>query len=166
MLKSSVHNKKIDQENQMQNGLKRINKKELGDLKIILLSEGLPVQTIGSAPISFFSINAENGAPLGWGGIEIYNDAGVLRSVVIKNALRGMGSGKKLVKALISEARDLGLKKLWLLTINAETFFSRLGFQHAIRSEAPKAIQQCEEFTWGYNDTAHCMCLKLKPACE
>lgn len=162
MLKSSVNN----QEKEMQNGLKRISKRDLRDLKIILLSEGLPVQTIGTAPISFFAINAENGAPLGWGGIEVYGDAGVLRSVVIKNALRGMGSGKKLVKALISEARELGLKKLWLLTINAETFFSQLGFQHAIRSEAPKAIQLCEEFTWSYNDTAHCMCMKLKPPCE
>ena len=148
----------------MQYGVKRVEKTELIGLRHILLAEGLPVQTLGVAPISFFAVTVDNGAPIGWGGIESYGTQGVMRSVVIKNALRGTGAGRILVNALIDEAREIGLKKIWLLTTNAETFFGHLGFQHAIRSEAPKDIQKCEEFTWAYHDSAHCMNMKLRCA--
>lgn len=152
----------IDTNSNIESDIIRISQSDLENLKTVLLNEGLPVKTIGIAPISFFAIVDENKQAIGWGGIEVYGNAGVMRSVVIKNELRGSGIGKKLVKFLIKEAMLLGLKNLWLLTLDAETFFAELGFKHSIRSEAPKIIQDCEEFTWSCNDTAHCMSLRLR----
>lgn len=142
--------------------VKQVSKRGLSDLRIILLAEGLPVETILTAPIHFFEVETANGARIGWGGLEIYDNNAVLRSVVVKSVLRGTGAGKILVETLINEAKKLGIKKLWLLTNNAENFFAKMGFGHAIRFEAPKKIQECEEFTWAHHDTAHCMNLRIQ----
>ncbi len=139
----------------------KIDKRNLKDLRVLLLAEALPVETILSAPVQFYEIVTDTGARIGWGGLEIYGDHAVVRSVVIKSVLRKTGAGRVLIKSLIHEARALGLKKLWLLTISAEVFFEKMGFKHALRTDAPKDIQNCEEFTWAHNETAHCMNLKL-----
>jgi N-acetylglutamate synthase-like GNAT family acetyltransferase len=145
----------------MQIEVKPIAHGQLDRLRIVLLSEGLPAVDILKAPVRFFEACTDNGAAIGWGGLEIYGDQAVMRSVVINSVLRGTGAGKALVETLISEAKALNLKKLWLLTTNAENFFAKLGFCHAIRSEAPKEIQDCEEFKWPNNETAHCMNMRL-----
>ncbi len=139
----------------------RIDNRDLKDLRTLMLAEALPVETILSAPVQFYEIATASGARIGWGGLEIYGEHAVVRSVVIKAVLRKTGAGRLLIKALIDVARSLGLKKLWLLTISAEVFFEKMGFKHALRTDAPKEIQACEEFTWAHNETAHCMNMKL-----
>lgn len=139
----------------------KIDKKDLKDLRTLLLAEALPVETILSAPVQFYEIVTDRGARIGWGGLEIYGEHAVVRSVVIKTVLRKTGAGRVLLKSLIDAARGFGLKKLWLLTISAEVFFEKMGFKHALRTDAPKDIQACEEFTWAHNEAAHCMNMKL-----
>lgn len=146
----------------MKVSVKPVAPRDLHSLRTVLLSEGLPVEDLMTAPISFFVASAENGAPIGWGGLEIYGNEAILRSVVINSVLRGTGAGRMLVDCLIDEARIRGLKKLWLLSNNAENFFGKMGFNHAIRSEAPKEIQESEEFMWEHNDAAHCMSMKIQ----
>lgn len=145
----------------MEISAQKVSHRELSDIRTVLLSEGLPVETVLSAPITFFQLVTDTGARIGWGGLEIYDNQAVLRSVVIRSALRKTGAGSILVKALIQEAKNVGLKKIWLLTNNAENFFEKLGFRHALRTDAPKAIQSCEEFTWPHHDVAHCMNMKV-----
>ena len=141
--------------------VKPVANSDLDKLRIVLLAEGLPVEDILRAPVKFFEVCAENGARIGWGGLEIYGHEAVLRSVVVNSVLRGTGSGKILVETLLEEAKHLELKRLWLLTTNAENFFAKLGFRHALRTDAPKSIQDCEEFRWLCNETAHCMSMKV-----
>lgn len=145
----------------MEVSIKPIAKSELEGLRLVLLAEGLPVENILDAPVDFFSAQAENGAAVAWGGLEIYGNQAILRSVVVNSVLRGTGAGRKLVRELIDEARIRGLKRLWLLTNSAENFFGKMGFSHAIRSEAPIEIQNSEEFLWSHNETAHCMSKKI-----
>jgi amino-acid N-acetyltransferase len=139
----------------------KLSPKELKDVRTLLLSEGLPVETILNAPIVFYQLVTETGARIGWGGIEVHGSHGVLRAVLIKSALRKTGAGRTLVKAIIDDAKNSGIKKLWLLTTNAEVFFAKMGFNHAIRDDAPKDIKDCEEFTWPHHDTAHCMNMRI-----
>lgn len=141
--------------------IKPVSESDLEGLRLVLLAEGLPVENILKAPVRFFAAHAENGAQIAWGGLEIYEDQAILRSVVVNQVLRGTGAGRKLVCELINEAKIRGLKRLWLLTISAENFFGKMGFTHAIRSEAPLDIQNSEEFLWQHNETAHCMSKKL-----
>jgi amino-acid N-acetyltransferase len=131
--------------------------KALEDVRQLLLSEGLPVQNLGSAPISFFEARTKTGAAIGWGGLETYGEDAILRSVAVNSVLRGLGTGRVLVEALVEEARKMGLKRLWLLTQSAEGFFAKLGFDVSPRTHAPPAIIASEEFTDLADTEATCM---------
>src|SRR5208283_1705265 len=50
-----------------------------------------------------------------------------IRSLAVKESNQKKGIARKLVEACISEARDLGIAKLFTLTYEVE-FFKRLGF--------------------------------------
>ena len=55
----------------MEINAQKVSKRELSDIRTILLSEGLPVETVLSAPITFFQLVTDTGARIGWGGLEI-----------------------------------------------------------------------------------------------
>jgi amino-acid N-acetyltransferase len=135
--------------------------KALEDVRQLLLSEGLPVQNLGSAPVSFFEARTQTGAAIGWGGLETYGEEAVLRSVAVNSVLRGLGTGRVLVQALVEEARKMGFKRLWLLTQSAEGFFTKLGFDVCPRAHAPPAILASEEFTDLADTEATCMTRNL-----
>jgi amino-acid N-acetyltransferase len=138
-----------------------VGEKALDDVRAQLLSEGLPVEDLGRSPITFFVAKTETGAAVGWGGLEKYGDAAILRSVVVNSVLRGLGTGKTMVDALIEEARAQGLGTLWLLTQSADGFFAKLGFEPVQRDSAPQSIQASEEFSVLCDDDAICMRLNL-----
>jgi amino-acid N-acetyltransferase len=131
--------------------------KALEDVRSFLLSEGLPVHSLGDTPVTFFEAQTETGATVGWGGLEQYGDQAILRSVVVNSVLRGLGTGRTLVEALIAQARGKGLSQLWLLTQSAEGFFAKLGFQTVPRHAPPPAILLSEEFRDLADAEAACM---------
>ncbi|MET9267998.1 amino-acid N-acetyltransferase [Amycolatopsis sp. NPDC004079] len=57
----------------------------------------------------------------------LWEDIGELRTVVVDKAARGRGIGRALVGRLVEEARELGLKRLFVLTFET-SFFSGHGF--------------------------------------
>ncbi|SEP17122.1 amino-acid N-acetyltransferase [Amycolatopsis saalfeldensis] len=57
----------------------------------------------------------------------LWEDIAELRTVVVDKAARGQGIGHRLVGRLVDEARELGLKRLFVLTFETD-FFSGHGF--------------------------------------
>jgi N-acetylglutamate synthase-like GNAT family acetyltransferase len=131
--------------------------KALEDVRARLLSEGLPVHNLGATPVSFFEAHTQTGATVGWGGLERYDNQAILRSVVVNSVLRGLGTGRVMVEALVAEARQQGLSQLWLLSQSAEGFFAKLGFETVARDTAPFAILSSEEFRELADADAACM---------
>lgn len=80
-------------------------------------------------------------------GLESYGDCGLLRSLYVDDASRGLGLGSKLLAALEAKAAGDALHELWLLTIDADPFFARHDYQVMQRSDAPVAIQDSAEFS-------------------
>ena len=77
---------------------------------------------------------------LGFCGLNIsWEDLGEIRSlsVVEKSQKRGIGSG--LVERCLSEAPELGLSKVFVLTLKRD-FFSHLGFKEIEKSSLPNKI--------------------------
>jgi mannose-6-phosphate isomerase-like protein (cupin superfamily) len=56
-----------------------------------------------------------------------------------------------------SHARNLGVRRLYLLTTTAEAYFAKRGFERCAREAAPAAIRQTREFRSLCPDTAACM---------
>ena len=66
-------------------------------------------------------------------------DIAEIRTLAVKKECQGTGAGYALVKACISEATNLGLKKLFTLTYVPE-FFKKLGFIEVDKATLPNKI--------------------------
>jgi amino-acid N-acetyltransferase len=79
--------------------------------------------------------------------VERYGDVGLLRSVAVDTDYRGQGLGGRLVGAVLAQARQEGLKTVYLLTTTAPDYFPRFGFVPIPRADVIPAVQQSVEFT-------------------
>ncbi len=80
-------------------------------------------------------------------GLESFENFGLLRSLVVSSAARGRGVGAALVAALEATCWERRVQELWLLTIDADPFFGKLGYAVRSRDAAPDAIRGTEEFS-------------------
>ena len=70
-------------------------------------------------------------------------DLAEVRSLVVRNDLRGAGIGRRLVEAALEEARQVEIERVYTFTRIPE-FFARLGFIEVDRAELPyKAFKDC-----------------------
>jgi amino-acid N-acetyltransferase len=99
---------------------------------------------------------------VGIGGVEVYGEVGLLRSVVIKEQFRRKGLGEALVTELIKSAKAKGVRELYLLTTTAEDFFGQIGFKKTKRDAAPSAIKNTTEFKELCTATSVLMRKKIK----
>jgi amino-acid N-acetyltransferase len=86
-------------------------------------------------------------AMLGCAAVEMYGDAGLLRSVAVREDIRGRGLGRDLVAAAEAIAAAAGARELYLLTESAGTWFPRLGYTAVDRQAVPAAVLASVEFT-------------------
>ncbi|HZB04320.1 MAG TPA: HAD-IIA family hydrolase [Actinomycetota bacterium] len=63
-----------------------------------------------------------------------------LRSVAVREGLRGTGLGMLMVATVVRNIRRRGAKRLWLVTETAAPFFERLGFAPVERAALPRWI--------------------------
>lgn len=115
------------------------------DSAIELLREaGLPVADLSAEQLV---LAAEcDGKLQGVIGLQTFAGVGLLRSLIVSKSARGEGIGPALVSALESDCVAGGVKELWLLTIDAEAFFQKAGYEIRDRADAPPVIQKTQEF--------------------
>jgi amino-acid N-acetyltransferase len=94
----------------------------------------------------FFGCGVESN-PGGVVGVELYGDVALLRSLAVRDDVRGKGCGRRLVQEVELYAGRSGVKRLYLLTTTAERFFASLGYQTVSRDSAPAAIRGTTEFS-------------------
>lgn len=68
-----------------------------------------------------------------------WEDLAEIRSLAVTEDQQGKGSGSRLVKKCLEEARGLGLKKVFVLTY-VPGFFEKLGFKEVEKSALPHKI--------------------------
>ncbi|MGN7915965.1 arsenic resistance N-acetyltransferase ArsN2 [Lysobacter sp. 22409] len=137
---------------------------ETAAVRTLLLDSGLPVDDLASAAIEFRVAVDENQAMLGVVGIEVFDEAGLLRSLAVEPRARHRGIGHALASSLEADARARGLRQLVLLTQTAEAFFARRGYTVIDRAAAPAGLQRSAEFRSLCPASAVCMRLLLEPA--
>lgn len=70
-----------------------------------------------------------SGSVVGCGALHVlWRDIGEIRTVAVAESSRGTGVGKQIVAALESDARTLGLERLFCLTFETD-FFEHLGYE-------------------------------------
>lgn len=126
-------------------------------LHAALAAEGLPISDLGAAHQKMWRGVVE-GETVGYGGIELYGNSALLRSLVILPDHKGRGHGAALVAQIVAEA---DVTELWLLTNTAAVFFSRLGWAVRDRADAPPAVAASAEFAILCPASAVCMSFRV-----
>lgn len=128
--------------------------------RTVLADAGLPTAEL-ERWFSHFVVAEADGEIVGLGGLELHGQDGILRSVVVDDSWRGRGVGARLVSTVISNAREQGVSRLYLLTTSAADYFSRHGFERISREDAPRKIRGSVEFRDVCPDSAVAMTLNL-----
>ena len=128
------------------------------DIMSLLSEAKLPTEDLKMETLKNFLVaREENGATVGAVGVELYQDAGLLRSLVVHPSCRGRGLGKQLTNEVEAYAREKGVKALFLLTMTAANFFPRLGYQVTQRFNVPQPIAETLEFKSACPVSAVCL---------
>jgi len=118
---------------------------DMSTARELLSAAGLPVEDVTIERLALLA--EDDGKVAGLIGLEQFDTIGLLRSLVVSPEHRRGGFGKALVASLETRAIADGIRELWLLTIDADAWFARLGYLRQERGSAPPAIQQTEEFS-------------------
>jgi amino-acid N-acetyltransferase len=103
----------------------------------------------------------EGNVLVGTGGLEVYGQFGLLRSLSVKLGIRGKSVGTNITEYLIDEAKRRKLKAIYLLTETARGFFLRLGFNDVPRDSVPEPLKASSEFSHVCPTTAAAMKLDI-----
>ena len=124
---------------------------------LVLREAGLPTDDLDGAS-RFFMLSSDADA---FGGLEGSGPDQLIRSVVVPPSSRGLGLGRRMVDALVGEARADGAQRLWLLTTSADRFFADLGWTITERAAAPEAVRATRQFAGLCPASAVLMCRRL-----
>lgn len=111
----------------------------------LLEKNKLPTGDIGLA-LEHFWVALENEEVIGAIGLEVYEQFGLLRSMVVSGAARGKGIAAMLVGNLEIHANKMGIDTIYLLTETAPDYFLRHGYTETRREEVPAPLQASAEF--------------------
>jgi len=132
--------------------LRRATRDDLPAIERLLRAAGLPTdgvaEIVAEHPDDFCVAEVDGAAPaiVAVGGLEVCCHTAVLRSVAVDAAWRGLGVGRELVRQLVCDAESRGIRALYLLTMTAEHYFPRFGFERVDRSSIPPEIAETVEF--------------------
>lgn len=94
----------------------------LQSIQSLLKLSGLPFEDCGEHLRNFIILEKDNQL-IGVGGLEIYGEVALLRSIAVLSSYQGRGFGHKFYNQLRAKALENGVKQLFLLTETAEQYF-------------------------------------------
>ena len=134
---------------------------DLAAVEALLRRADLPPDGLDHQFGHAYAVAEAEGRIVGVAGIEVYGEAGLLRSVAVEPEWRGRGVGEALARERLAWAEARGLEKVYLLTSTAAGYFPRLGFAPVARDEVPEAVRGSLQFSSVCPASAAVMVLRL-----
>jgi amino-acid N-acetyltransferase len=131
-------------------------------IRQLLTISGLPHEDITPEHLRHFRAISEKGQMIGVVGLEVFGRLALLRSLAVDPRFRKRGLGSQLTKQAEEYAASLKIERLYLLTLTAESFFLKQGYQKIERNSAPAEIQQTAEFKGLCPAGSVCMVRQIK----
>ena len=123
----------------------RENPDELPAIRRLLAANGLPDADVAEH-LPHFLVARQGETLVGTVAIEPLGDSALLRSLAVVPELRGQGLARQLYERIVARARELGVRRLYLLTTSADDYFLRLGFWPVERDAVPPAVRGTRQF--------------------
>jgi len=111
----------------------------------LLQESNLPVSDLSEQKELFALL--QNNEVAGTGGLELFDNCALLRSVAVRKDLQGKGLGKFINRELEKISKQRGIDCIYLLTTTAKDFFSKEGYEAITRDEVPESIKATSEFS-------------------
>ena len=127
----------------------------------LLVACDLPSQDLTPSHLASFQVVRQGNALVGVGAVERFGDSGLLRSLAVAPAYRGRKLGADLVAKLELSARQAVISDLYLLTVTAQAFFAKRGYEEIARTHVPATILGSAEFMSLCPASAVCMRKRL-----
>ncbi|MDD3079385.1 MAG: arsenic resistance N-acetyltransferase ArsN2 [Paludibacter sp.] len=122
----------------------------------LLKQNNLPVRDLVSGQ-RIFLVAIFGDQVIGCVAVEPYCGSGILRSLAVNESFRNQGVGQKLLSGAEIWAGNNGIQTLYLLTMTASTFFSKMNWNTTDRSAVSAEVAQSSEFASVCPATAICM---------
>jgi amino-acid N-acetyltransferase len=116
------------------------------EIKQLLTDSNLHYEDIITGQLKHFLLGWDGPRLVAVVGLEIRDHSALLRSLAVEADYRNRKIATKLVVDIEAYAKSLKMDSLYLLTMTAEEFFSRRGYQKTARNSAPAGIQETTEF--------------------
>ena len=127
---------------------KMVSLLERPEMEDPLLSRGLSINDFTTACKMF--VFKQHEEIVATGGMEVYGDSVLFRSIAVLEQLEGNGLGGKMVGELERLARDKKAKGVYLVTEGSDSFFEHFGFEPVLLEEVPEYMQgHCNQFNGG-----------------
>jgi len=118
---------------------------DLAQIKALLDRASLPYADLDAHLEDLLVLR--DGEVIGCVAMELYEEAGLLRSLAVVPERRGEGLGWMLADAALGRARARGARAVFLTTEHATDFFAeKFGFKTCERSSLPKTMLSSSEF--------------------
>jgi amino-acid N-acetyltransferase len=131
-------------------------------IKQLLVLCQLPHEDITPEHLRHFMVLKEKGEVIGVVGMEDFGRFGLLRSLAVDPRWRRRGLASHLTEQAEGYAASLKIEALYLLTMTAEGFFAKRGYEKVERTSVPLPVQETAEFKGLCPVTAVCMFKYLK----
>ncbi len=132
------------------------------EIRHLLRGCDLPEEDITPGQLRHFLVLKEKGELIGVVGVEVFGRFGLLRSLAVDARYRRRGLASQLVKRAEEYAASLKIETLYLLTLTAESFFSKRSYQKVQRNSVPPPVQGTAEFRHLCPVSAVCMVKHLQ----
>ena len=107
-----------------------------------------------------FTVAEIDGKVVGCTALQVvWSDLAEIKSLAVDDNYTGQSVGKQLVKSCLTKAKDLGIGRVFALTLE-ENFFEKLGFAKIDKAELPMKVwsdcakcskqDNCDEFSYVY----------------
>lgn len=107
---------------------------------------GLPSDDLGKADVLLFGV-IESNLLTGVIGLELLDNIGLMRSLVVEPGFRGQAFAQRLCEAVFRHAAEQSMQELYLLTTDAADYFRRFDFEVISRGSVPDRVRKTEQFS-------------------
>ncbi len=120
--------------------IREANLADISQIHTILTQVGLSTDDILVRGTRYWLVEDSLKQPVGTIGLELGQDAVLLRSAAILPSLHGQGIGTYLVQHVLHEAVVSGYHRVYLFSTDAVTYWQRMGFHEVPVSELVEAL--------------------------
>jgi amino-acid N-acetyltransferase len=119
---------------------------DLEAVRDLLAACNLPADDLAAHFGNRYVVAEKDADVVGVAGVEVHGRHALLRSVAVAPSERKAGLGAWLVRERVDWTQAHGIKSLYLLTMDAESYFTKHGFITVTRDTAPPEIQATSQF--------------------